>query len=214
MENMKREIIFNKIIKNIKTLFYYIVSGKPCKKNKTNDAQETGFSGKLSEKLSNKWWWKVKFKKKKTYTNNPLLRKLMETPMTFKELKEKEFILLEKRQNLIAKQSAIRYSKMLINKDFDYVEIDKLSDEIYQINDLLNGISTKIRDVGFEYELLIEKALPKSTGGEEIWVYTKTIITEKKYSENLDVDDLIELMILSGTIEGETVKRVRLVGKK
>jgi len=40
----------------------------------------------------------------------------METPMTFKELKEKEFDLLEKRQNLVAKQSAIRYSKMLTNK--------------------------------------------------------------------------------------------------
>ena len=138
----------------------------------------------------------------------------METPMTFKELKEKEFDLLEKRQNLVAKQSAIRYSKMLTNKQVDYNEIDKLSDEIYQINDLLNGISTKIRDVGFEYELLIEKALPKSTGGEEIWVYTKTIITEKKYPDNLNVDDLVELMVLSGTIESETLKRVRLINKK
>lgn len=158
-------------------------------------------------------WLKRRFKKKKTYTSNPQLTKLMETPMTFKELKEKEFDLLEKRQNLIAKQSAIRYSKMLINKDVDYVEIDKLSDEIYQINDLLNGISTKIRDVGFEYELLIEKALPKSTGGEETWAYTKTIITEKKYPDILDIDDLAELMILSGTIETETLKRVRIINK-
>ena len=41
-----------------------VVSDKPCKEKNGNDTVETGFNGKLSEKLLNKWWWKKMIKQK------------------------------------------------------------------------------------------------------------------------------------------------------
>ena len=61
----------------------------------------------------------------------------MNEKMTFKELKDKEVQLRSQRLDLIAKQSSIKFSKLLYNIDFSKTEFDKISDEIYQIDDLI-----------------------------------------------------------------------------
>lgn len=64
---MKIKEIFNKIISAISKLHLFSVSCKPCKKKNENNAVETGFSGKLSEKLPTKWWLR-KIKREKIYS--------------------------------------------------------------------------------------------------------------------------------------------------
>jgi hypothetical protein len=152
--------------------------------------------------------------KKRQTSNNPKLTKLMNEKMTFKQLKDKEVELEKQRLDLIAKQSSIRFSKQLYNKEFSEKDYNEISDEIYQIDDLIKGIKAKISEVGFEYEYVVERELPKSDGGSEIWVDRKTIILGKEYPEKLSSDDLIEFMISINIKTGEFIKSIRLINKK
>lgn len=148
------------------------------------------------------------------WSNNPKLTKLMNEKMTFKQLKDKEIELEKQQLYLIAKQSSIRFSKQHYNKEFSEKDYNEISDKIYQIDDLINGIKTKISEVGFKYEYIVERELPKSDGGCEIWIDKKTIILGKEYPEKLSGDDLVEFMISINIKTGESVKTIRRISKK
>ena len=153
-------------------------------------------------------------KREQTKTNNPQLSKLIKLRMTYKEIKAKELELLTQKMDLTAKLSSIKYSKFINGREFNETDTNKLRDEIYQIDDLLKGIKFKISEVGFEYEYIVEKVLPKSDGTKEIWVDRQSVILEKKYNlESLSEDDSVELMFLIKVGVNDNLKNIRLVNK-
>lgn len=160
---------------------------------------------KIREILCNSLTLKIK------QSNNPQLTKLMETEMTFKELKEKEFELIKTRMDLIAKQSSILYSKTEYGREYTEKDYNDISDKIYQIDDLLKGIKFKISEVGFKYEYAIQILVPNNFNELQLWSSIKTIILEKNYPTIFSDDDLTEFMTLIKIDVGESVKTIRKV---
>lgn len=136
----------------------------------------------------------------------------MKTELTFKELKAEKIKLLTDKNLLTAKQSMIRHSKSLFNREIDSIELNKINDKIYIIDDLLTGIEAKICDVGFTYECHIKEKLPNGNDY-EIWSTYKTIILEKKYPDILSNDDLIEFMVELNLRKDSHLDKIRLIEK-
>jgi hypothetical protein len=151
--------------------------------------------------------------KKRQKSNNPKLTELMNEDLTFKQLKDREFKLKKQRLELTAKQSSMNLSKRWYKEDYNQEEFDKLSNEIYQIDDLMIGIKSKIREKGFEYEYVIQERLPTTDGEIQIWNYIWTIILEKNYLIPLKNDDLIEFIISINKKKDDELISVRKIKK-
>lgn len=104
-------------------------------------------------------------------------------------------------------------SKRWYKEDYNQEEYDRISDEIYQIDDLLIGIKSKIRQVGFKYEYVIETQLPNADGETQLWRTIKTIILEKNYDIPLNNNDLIEFIISINKKTEEDLIYIRKVNK-
>lgn len=137
----------------------------------------------------------------------------MNEDLTFKQLKNKEFELNKQRLELTAKRSSMNLSKRWYKEDYNQEEYDRISDEIYQIDDLLIGIKSKIRQVGFKYEYVIETQLPNADGETQLWRTIKTIILEKNYDIPLNNNDLIEFIISINKKTEEDLIYIRKVNK-
>ncbi len=153
------------------------------------------------------------FKKRQT-SNNPKLTELMNEELTFKQLKDREFELNKQRLELTAKRSSMNLSKRWYKEEYNQEEYDKLSDEIYQIDDLLIGIKSKIRQVGFEYEYILQERLPTIDGEIQLWNSTRTIILEKSYQMPLKNNDLIEFIISIDKKKDDELLSVRKIMKQ
>ena len=150
------------------------------------------------------------FKKRQT-SNNPKLTELMNEELTFKQLKDREFGLNKQRLELTAKRSSMNLSKRWYKEEYNQEEYDKLSDEICQIDDLLIGIKSKIRQVGFEYEYILQERLD---GEIQLWNSTRTIILEKSYQMPLKNNDLIEFIISIDKKKDDELLSVRKIMKQ
>ena len=145
-----------------------------------------------------------KLNKNKTYTNNPKLTKLMETNMTFKELKEEKIRLRSEKLEI---DSTISYIKSMTPKDKEkdiYLEMKTRSNII---SDLLVGIETKIRQTTNTYELLITKQVSgyskfddKITFEETHYLYSDKDIEEPEKDKIFCVELLKELELVGDYI--------------
>ena len=146
-------------------------------------------------------------------SNNPKLTELMSRKMSFRELKEEEFELNRRRLELTAKQSSLDLTKRWYKEDYSQVEYNNLSDEIYRTDDSLVGIKTKLREMGFEYEYMVQSSLPNNHDEFQIWTSRRTIILEKDYPLPLSKEDLIEFLIQVNMRNNEELVNIRKINK-
>ena len=161
-------------------------------------------------------WFRIKSfilwnNKNSFVSNNPQLTRLMEKIMTFKELESRRNDLNKERVLLNAEIGAIKLRKIW-DKNYsvnaiDYDRLNPLHDKLAINQDLNIGVTEKLRQIGFEYEIVLKNYL-----GE--FVRTENVILEKDYKNNFSESDTIEILQNIEIVEGLDYDNIRQIPKK
>ena len=144
-------------------------------------------------------------------SNNPQLTKLMEKIITFKELESRRNELNKERLLLKAEIGAIKLKKIWDKNysvsNIDYDKLNPLHDKLAINNDLNIGVTEKLREIGFEYEIVLKNYL-----GE--FVRTENVILEKNYNNSFTESDVVEILQNIEIVEGLDYDNIRQIPKK
>ena len=161
-------------------------------------------------------WFRIKSfilwnNKNSFVSNNPQLTRLMEKIMTFKELELLKNEINKERVLLNAEIGAIKLRKIW-DKNYgvnaiDYDRLNPLHDKLAINNDLSIGVTEKLRQIGFEYEVLFKNYL-----GE--FVRTENVILEKDYNNTFTESDVVEILQYIEIVEGLGCDNIRQIPKK
>ena len=137
----------------------------------------------------------------------------MEEKLTFKELKQREFELKEEKLMLNAKLGHINNYQPEKRWSDDY---NKLVNRLEIILDLLVGIDTKLREVGYTYIVTYKKTIKKQYPIEQEETFTSELklLLEKKFNTPLLENDLEEILRLTHLEIPYEILNIRLVDKK